>query len=98
MAKKQREIRWTDEAWEEFFRILRFYDERNQSTRYSEKLEEMVWKKLATVRRLPEIGQFVVEENQRRVVVDRKFIILYEIEEDAIVVHVFRDGRRDTTN
>jgi len=96
MAQRNREIRWTDEAWEEFLRTLRFYDERNQSSQYSEKLERLVWKKLAQVQLFPEIGELIVGENKRRVIIERTFFILYGIEEDAIVVYVFRDGRRDT--
>ncbi len=95
MAQARRDIRWTDEAWEEFYRILRFYEERNQSPGYSEKLEGLVWKKLAQVRFFPEIGELVVGENKRRVVIDRRFAALYGIEDDAIVVYVFRDGRRE---
>jgi len=98
MAQGNKEIRWTGEAWEEFLRVLQFYDERNQSSRYSEKLERLVWNKLAQVQLFPEIGELVVGESKRRIVIDRVFYILYEIEDDVIVVYVFRDGQRDTPN
>lgn len=93
MAQGKREVRWADEAWNDFIRTLGFYDERNQSTTYSEKLESLVWKKLDYVSVFPESGEQIKNDSARFVIVEN-VVLIYEVQEDAILVQAFRDARR----
>ena len=65
--------------------ILRYFEERNSSDRYSKKLMKMIHKQIRLLSSMPEIGRLSNYPNVRILFVDR-YGIVYQIREKSILV------------
>jgi toxin YoeB len=88
-----RQIIWTDRAQKERFEIFTFWNNRNQSTVYSKKLNELIKQSLKIISRHPLIGKPTNKENVR-VKILRNYLIIYEIKKQEIVVLSLWDSRQ----
>jgi hypothetical protein len=90
----QRKIVWSHRANIKLFKILEFYAERNQSTKYSKKLYKKFTKELTLLLKQPDIGIITEIEEVRGLIVD-EYILFYEVKTDLIVVHTVWDCRQN---
>lgn len=92
MAKYK--IVWSIEARLDLLDILGFYIERNKSVYYSTKLNDKINKSLNQIDQNPLIG-IKTEIESVRALITGHYQIIYEIQEQTIVVVMIWDCRRD---
>jgi plasmid stabilization system protein ParE len=92
MAK--RKIVWSNRAIKRLFGILEFYDQRNKSKTYSDKLYRLLRKEVKILLKFSEIGLKTTEETTRGLIIG-DYIVYYEITDDKIVIHTIWDSRQD---
>ncbi|MAN25854.1 MULTISPECIES: type II toxin-antitoxin system RelE/ParE family toxin [Mesonia] len=92
MASKQ--IIWTNNAKTEFYQILEFYIERNQSPIYSQKLLLEVEDLISTLENNEFIGRLTSDKSVR-VFPIKHFLLFYSIQNEIIYILSFWDNRQD---
>lgn len=92
MAKKQ--VKWSLKAIHDKIDILDYWIERNQSTTYSNKLNELFNKSVKSLADFPEQGKKSDYKNIRIKNV-RHFLLFYLINEDYIEIVRIWDTRRN---
>ena len=92
MAQKQ--IKWTSRAANDKFDILEYWVNRNKSTTFSEKLDQLFDNALEQVSKFPDHGKITNFKNIRIKIV-RSYLIYYLIEKDFITVVRIWDGEQD---
>ncbi len=95
MAKK--EIVWTQTAVRQRRMILKFWNENNNSTSYSEKLVSHIKKRLFVLSKYPQSGKKSNFPNTR-VTSMGHYSIFYKIYKEQLVVTGFWDNRQDPKN
>lgn len=90
----QRKIVWSNKARIKLFKILDFYNERNQSRVYSEKLFHKFSRQLKLLVKDSDLGIKTDIENVKGLIVD-EFILFYEITKESIIVHTVWDCRQN---
>ncbi len=88
------QITWSPEAFEQLDDILRFYDERNASTAYGDRLFEKLMQRLESVQKGLRTGEMTGTARVRFVFVDCTMAFFEETAAGIEVIHV-RDARRD---
>jgi len=84
---------WQPRAKRELREILSFYNNRNGSSRYSDRLFAEMEHWLSRISDDWQLGEKVDEKNVRRIVVEN-FLIYYLITPESVDVLSVRDGRR----
>ena len=92
MASNKKVV-WQPRATKELYEILEFYNNRNGSAEYSERLASKMEYRLSLVGENFQIGEKVDEKNVRRTVVEN-YVIYYWITPDSVAVLSIRDARR----
>lgn len=88
-----RQIIWTKRAQRERKEILFFWSERNQSSVYSRKLNELIKDSLQLICKFPFIGKPTTKENVR-VKILKNYLIIYQITSVEIIVLSVWDNRQ----
>lgn len=89
MAK--RKIVWTKRANDIFQSILQFYTARNNNSKYSDKLNEEVYRTVSLLERFPFLGK----KSDLELLVIKEYKIFYEVTYTEIVVHFVWDCRQN---
>ena len=92
MAK--RKIVWSNRAIKRLYGIMEFYDQRNKSKTYSNKLFQVIQKQIKVLVKFPEIGLRTTEETTRGLII-QDFIVYYQITENSIIIHSIWDCRQN---
>ena len=79
------EVLYSPQFMDNLETILRFFDERNGSDRYSRKLLKMIHKQIRFLTKMPEIGRLTDFPMVRVLFVD-KFGIDYQIRDNSILI------------
>jgi len=90
----KRTIVWTRRAEEELISVLKYYNQRNQSNKYSLKILSDIERKSNLLISYPEIGR-IADNKKSRVIVFEYFLLFYEVLQTSIVVLSFWDSRQD---
>ncbi len=90
----ERRIEWSIEARNDLFRILNFYRNRNESNKYSIKLNNKIYKTLLTLSKNPNIGLKTRFESVKTFNTG-DYQIIYEIYDQHILVVLIWDCRRN---
>jgi plasmid stabilization system protein ParE len=90
----KRKIVWSNRAIKRLYGILEFYDQRNKSKSYSNKLFQTIHKQVKVLIKFPEIGLKTNEETTRGLIIE-DYIVYYQITEDKIIIHTIWDCRQD---
>lgn len=93
MAKKL--VIWTETAWKQRREILKYWNLRNKSTLYSEKLILQIKERIQLIIENPEAGKPTNFKNTRQVAMGN-FSIYYKIENETLIVTAFWDNRQDS--
>lgn len=93
----RREIRWTLTAQKNKFDIFEYWNNRNKSNKYSQKLDEIFNKAIENLLFFPFSGSITNIKNVRILVVEN-YLIVYEIFENTILISRIWDGRRNPEN
>ena len=94
--KKKRSIAWSHKANIQYYNILTFWAENNQSIDYIESIEKQVTTTLDMLISFPKIGKiFSIEKDIRKVTILRNFSIYYRFIEEynEILILAFIDNR-----
>ena len=86
-------IVWHPRAKSELVEILEFYNQRNGSTEYSDRLLEKIEHRLSLAGENCQLGEKINKDNVRRTGVEN-FIIYFLIAPDSVDVLAIRDSRR----
>lgn len=87
------QVNWTDEAKSQFKEILDYWEERNSSSIYSEKLLNLVGQSIARLVEFPEIGR--VTENERiRLKIIKDYFLYYSFDDENLTILGISDMRR----
>lgn len=92
-----RKITWTPNARKSRLEIFRYWDNRNKSKLYSQKLNSKYRKALQKVAKIPEIGIETNNNNVRLTLVSH-FEVIYLISETEIKVLDIWDTRQNPEN
>jgi addiction module RelE/StbE family toxin len=95
MAK--RKIVWSNRAKIKLYEILKFYNERNNSNKYSEKLYRRFTKELKILLKHHQIGTKTEIKSVRRYIIS-DFLFFYEITDDLIIIHIIWDSNQNPEN
>ncbi|MDR0927225.1 MAG: type II toxin-antitoxin system RelE/ParE family toxin [Ignavibacteria bacterium] len=90
-------LSWSEAADEQFYSTLKYWDNRNLSTLYSQKLVERTNSTLVLLMFEPCIGRPTIYGDIRTILVDGKYNIYYEYDEELDEIHIlsFWDGRQN---
>lgn len=89
-----RQIIWTIRAQRERKEILIFWNERNQSSIYSHKLNELIKDSLKLICKFPFIGKPTNKVNVR-VKILKNYLLIYQITATEIIVLSIWDNRQN---
>ena len=92
MAKKT--IIWSNRANQELIDVLDYFNKRNKSTLYSHKILLELEELLDTLSSNIFIGR-LASDKQTRVLVMKKYLIFYEVNNEIINILSFWDNRQD---
>ncbi len=92
MAEKS--VVWSPRAYQELMQILDYFNRRNGSTTYSEKLLNQIDKMLETLAGNEWIGKRTKKKNLR-VLIMKEYAIFYSVEKHLIKIHSFWDNRQN---
>ena len=89
-------VKWSLVAKEQLREITRFYNKRNGSPCYGNRLKSHIRRIVRYIKVSPLYGEYLEIENKRRVCIEY-FELIYEVKEDEGVVEIssFRDARRN---
>lgn len=88
------QVKWTDEATLQFKEILSYWEDRNGSSTYSEKLLNFVDKSILRLQEYPEIGRKT--ENKRiRLKIIKDYFLYYSFDNNQLTVLGISDMRRN---
>jgi len=92
-----RELQWTEQARSQLVSLLDFYDQRNGSSTYSEKILARIYKLLGFAQNNPYYGQSLpqVENMNARFVVVEKIQVNFVVDDNTVCVFAVFDARRD---
>ena len=92
-----REISWTVQAKSQIVSLLDFYDERNGSSAYSEKIVAEIYRQLGFVQKNPYYGQSLpeIKDKNARYVVVENIQVNFEVEDKTVCVFAVFDTRRN---
>ena len=90
----KRKIVWSNRAIKRLYGIMEFYDQRNKSKTYSNKLFQVIQKQIKVLVKFPEIGLRTTEETTRGLII-QDFIVYYQITENSIIIHSIWDCRQN---
>jgi addiction module RelE/StbE family toxin len=93
MAK--RKIVWSHRARIKLYEILKYYNDRNKSNRYSEKLYQRFNKELRLLYKHPDLGIKTEIESVRGLIIG-DYILFYENTDEMIIVHTLWDNRQNS--
>ena len=85
---------WTQTAKEQRDYIFDYWNKRNKSTNYSEKLNISIRERISLLKNHPEIGKEVDFKNTKAVSLGH-YSILYKIIRPKIIITAFWDNRQD---
>jgi addiction module RelE/StbE family toxin len=91
MAK---EVIWSLRAQNDRKEILDYWRQRNKSSTYSKKLNELFKESIKIILDFPQIGK-VTDDTKARVKVVRDYLIIYEETETQIFILTIWDSRQD---
>ncbi len=92
--KKSLKIEWTATAERQFFLVLDFWTERNQSVGFSKKLSRLVWERTEFIAQYPMASILTIYPNTRKSTMGH-FSIFYKIIRDTLLITAFWDNRQD---
>ena len=92
MAK--RKIVWSQRASVKLYEILKFFNERNKSKVYSEKLYRKFNKDLNLMIKQPDLGIKTEIESVRGLIIG-DYILFYEVNETKIIVYTLWDCKQN---
>lgn len=87
------ENNWQPRAKAELFEILEFYQNRNGSSKYGERVFEQMVHRLSFIGENWQFGERVNKENVRRTIVEH-FALYYLITPESVDILSVRDARR----
>ena len=90
----RRKIIWSHRAKLRRYEILEFYIARNKSKVFSKKLNNQFDKSIRLITKYPNMGIKTDIDGVRGLIID-KFVLFYEIEKDAIIIHYIWDSRQN---
>lgn len=84
-------IEWTDEARLSLLKILAYWNVRNGSNEYSQKISNAIDTSLRLLIAFPQMGQPVSYDGAKvyRHLILRRFAILYTLQSDSLIVLTF---------
>lgn len=88
------QVKWTDEAKYQFKKILDYWDDRNGSSRYSEKLINLVNQSILRLLEHPGIGR-ITENDRIRLKIIKDYFLYYSFDNKQLTVLGISDMRRD---
>ncbi|MAY83803.1 MAG: plasmid stabilization protein [Flavobacteriales bacterium] len=96
MAKRKiaYNIEWADQAKQQFFDILEYWNLRNKSTSYSEKLIDIVDERLKYLSQYPK-SSTKTNIPESRICVLGHYSIIYKVQKTQIYIMAFWDNRQD---
>ena len=89
-------VKWSALAKKQFREILLFYQKRNGTPYYGNRLKSQVRKVLTFIKVHPSFGEYLNHEKRRRICIGN-FELLYVIKDTHVEIESFRDGRREQT-
>lgn len=92
MAEKS--VIWTETAVRQRREILKYWTVRNGSTRYAEKLIQLIRQRIQVILENEFAGKSTNHNNTREAAMGN-FSIFYRIENDKIIIMAFWDNRQD---
>jgi len=92
MAK--RKLIWSQIAKIKLFEILDFFNGRNNSTTYSQKLYTKIVREASVLIKHPEIGIKTDIDDVRCLIIDN-YMVFYEQNETNIIIHTIWDTRQN---
>ena len=87
-------IEWTETAERQFFDILEYWINRNKSTRYSEKLSELVWDRTNFIASNPYASPKTTFARTNKAAIGH-YSIFYKVTDTKILIMAFWDNRQD---
>lgn len=90
-------IIWTLRAQSDRKNILNYWIQRNRSSAYSKKLNQLFKEAVRVISLYPKIGK-PTDDSLARVKVARDYLIFYEESEDAVLVLTIWDNRQNPDN
>jgi plasmid stabilization system protein ParE len=82
----KRKIVWSHRAKIKLYEILKFYNDRNQSSSYSIKLYKRFTKELKLLKKNPDLGINTEIANVRGLIIGA-YLIFYQTKDEMIIVH-----------
>ena len=89
-----RQVIWSFRAQEEKREILKYWSQRNKSTRYSKNLNQLFKDSVELIREHPHIGK-LTDTPYIRIKIVKDYLLIYEVSENAISILSIWDSRQD---
>lgn len=93
----KRKLIWSHIAKLKLFELLEYFNGRNNSTKYSQKLYTKIVREVSVLTKHPEIGIKTDVDDVRCLIIDN-YMIFYEKNETFIIIHTIWDTRQNPEN
>ena len=87
-------IIWSEKAKNDLINILAYWIERNQTTTFSRKLNEIIHKRIDLIAQYPHLGKRTTIKDVR-VQVIKDYLLFYKLVDKTIYILTVFDGRQD---
>ena len=90
-------IKWSTQAELSYLENLNYWDNRNKSHTYSDKIDEELSKLEQEISVSPYfLAQYIEEENvYQRIFFKKRFILYYEVKDDIVIILRFRSTKQN---
>ena len=88
-------IIWSKRAYNDRIEIFKYWNQRNKSTEYSKKLNELFKEAIKLISEYPKIGKST-ENNSIRLKIIRDYLIIYEVDDShQLLILAIWDSRQN---
>ena len=93
----KRRLIWSKNSIKERNEIFDYWNNRNKSKKFSQKLYHLFIKSIEPLKDNPEIG-ILNNKNHFRYILVKEYLIFYDYNDAEIIIHKIWDGRRNPEN
>ncbi len=90
-----RKVRWSRSAKNELSQVVSYWNKRNQSSNYTNKLRRQIEVTLNLIKVYPNSGRRTISNGIRRIIVIKKYAIFYDWTKSHVNILAFWDVRQD---
>ncbi|MEQ8904976.1 type II toxin-antitoxin system RelE/ParE family toxin [Ekhidna sp.] len=89
-----KEVVWTQTAYSQKIEVYEYWNKKNGSSSFSEKLEKTINDAIDLIKKFPQLGVKTQLKNVRIKII-KNYLLIYRVSEDTLFILLFWDSRQN---